>query len=149
MYNAKHKLALFLLTVLTLAATIIGTQAAVYAAPSSGAFIPIKSGNFCGKGPGQQETAINFGCMGDKAAADKVNPIIDLTFSILRFLSAGVGIVIVASVVVGGIQYTVAQGEPQKQAAARGRVINALIALLLFLFTFAIVQWLVPKGGLY
>lgn len=94
----------------------------------------------CGGSGDQVTTTINFGC------SQTGNPAIDLMFAILRFMVAGVGVVVIASVIVGGIQYITAQGEPQKQAAARGRVVNALLALLFYLFIFAILQWLVPGG---
>jgi hypothetical protein len=94
----------------------------------------------CGSGDSVVRTSINIGCTGQG------NPAVDLLFAVLRFMVAGVGVVVIASVIVGGIQYSTSQGEPQKQAAARGRVVNALLALLLYLFIFAILQWLVPGG---
>jgi hypothetical protein len=99
------------------------------------------SSNKCGgNGNDSVNTTINLGCKGTG------NPINDLLFAVIRFMITGVGIVIVAVVIVAGLQYSTAQGEPQKQAAARMRIVNALLALLLYLFTFAILQWLVPGG---
>lgn len=63
-------------------------------------------------------------------------------------LSALVGIVIVVMVVVGGIQYSMARDNPQAVAAARQKIINAVLALLLFVFMFAFLQWIIP-GGLF
>lgn len=94
----------------------------------------------CGGAGDQVSTTINFGC------SHSGNPVIDLLFAVIRFLTAGVGVVVIAVVIIGGVQYVTAQGEPQKQAAARGRVINALLALLFYLFIFAILQWLIPGG---
>jgi hypothetical protein len=51
-------------------------------------------------------------------------------------------------VIVGGIQYSAAGADPNKIQAAKHKITNALLALLLFIFGFAIVQWLVP-GGLF
>jgi hypothetical protein len=73
--------------------------------------------------------------------AEYVNPTID-------FLAAGVGIVAVIMVVIGGIQYTTSQDDPQKVAAAKSRIINALFALLIFAFMWSLLQWLVPGGAL-
>ncbi len=98
------------------------------------------AGGTCGSGDTAVGTTVDLGCKG------KGNGIDDLLFAIIRFLVAGVGVVVIASVIVGGIQYSLAQGEPQKIAAARGRVISALGALLLYLFIFALMQWLVPGG---
>ncbi len=64
----------------------------------------------------------------------------------INFLSAGVGIVVVAMIIIGGIQYASAEDDPQRVAAARSRVFNALLALVAYIFLFAFLQWLVPGG---
>lgn len=66
----------------------------------------------------------------------------------VAFLSALAGIVIVISIIVGGVQYTTAGADPSKVAAAKHRITNAIIALLCLIFLFAFIQWLVP-GGLF
>jgi hypothetical protein len=66
--------------------------------------------------------------------------------SVTNFLSAGVGIIIVIMIIVGGIQYTTAGGDPQKVASAKGHILNAIIALVAFFFLFAFLQWVVPGG---
>lgn len=63
-----------------------------------------------------------------------------------RILSGLVGVVVVIMIAVGGLQYSMARDNPQAVAAARGRIINALIALIFYIFSFAILQWLVPGG---
>lgn len=98
------------------------------------------TGNSCGGSNNSVGTTVDLGC------SKEGNPLNDLLFAAIRFLVAGVGVVVIASIIVGGIQYTTAQGEPQKQVAARGRIINAVIALLLYLLTFALMQWLIPGG---
>lgn len=98
------------------------------------------TGDTCGDGDTAVGTTVDLGCEG------RGNGINDLLFAIIRFLVAGVGVVVIASVIVGGVQYSLAQGDPQKISAARGRVISALGALLLYLFIFALMQWLVPGG---
>lgn len=65
-----------------------------------------------------------------------------------RILSGIVGIVIVIMIIFGGIQYSMATDDPQKIQAARTKITNALLALLVFLFMFAFLQWLVPGGVL-
>jgi hypothetical protein len=67
---------------------------------------------------------------------------------IVNVLSAGVGIVVIGMIIVGGIQYSIAGNNPQATAAAKQRITNALIALFVFLFIFAFLQWLIP-GGLF
>jgi len=74
------------------------------------------------------------------------NPIVNDIQTVVNFLSAGVGVVVVAMVIVGGIQYAIAGDNPQAVSAAKQRIINGLIALLAFIFTFAFLQWLIPGG---
>lgn len=61
-------------------------------------------------------------------------------------LSALVGLVIVTMITVGGIQYSVTRDNPQAVQAARQRIYNAIIALVIYLFSFAFLQWVVPGG---
>lgn len=67
---------------------------------------------------------------------------------IVNVLSAGVGIVVIGMIILGGIQYSIAGDNPQATGAAKQRIANALIALFAFLFIFAFLQWLIP-GGLF
>jgi hypothetical protein len=84
------------------------------------------------------QTSIDFGCSG------KGNPILDLAFAIIRFLSDGVGIVVIASVIVGGIQYTTSSGDPNASAKAVARIRAALLALVIFIFAYAILNYVLP-----
>jgi hypothetical protein len=71
---------------------------------------------------------------------------IDLIITITNALSGLAAIVIVAMIVWGGIQYSMAGADPSKVQAARQKITNALLALLLLVFGFSIIQWLVPGG---
>lgn len=64
----------------------------------------------------------------------------------INFLTAGVGIIIVIMVIIGGYGYLTSSGDPQKAAAARGRIANALIALMASILMYAVLQWLIPGG---
>lgn len=64
----------------------------------------------------------------------------------INFLSASVGVIVVISIIIGAIQYSSAGGEAQKVAAARNRIKNAILALIVFLFLYAILQWVLPTG---
>jgi len=83
---------------------------------------------------------------------DPTNPIVEDINILINFLSALVGVVIVGSLIWGGIQYMTAgsdvgqQGKPSSLVAAKQRITNSLLALLLYLLTFALLQWLVPGG---
>ena len=74
------------------------------------------------------------------------NPIIKLIATIVRFLSVGVGIAVTISIVIAGIQYISSQGNPQTLQAAQGRLTNAIIALVLFIFMTTIINFLIPGG---
>lgn len=82
--------------------------------------------------------SIDLGCKG------KGNAITDLTFAVIRFLSYGVGLVIIGSMTYAGIQYTGSRGDPNSTAMAIKRIQANVFALLLFLFGFAIVNYLIP-----
>lgn len=77
---------------------------------------------------------------------DQPPPIPQPVIDIANFMSFGVGIVIVGLIIVGGIQYATSGGVPQRIQAARKRITNALVALFLFIFMWAILQWLIPGG---
>lgn len=83
-------------------------------------------------------TSIDLGCKG------KGNPILDLAFAAIRFLSYGVGLVIVGSLTYAGIQYTGSRGDPNANAQAVKRIQANVTALLLFVFAYAIVNYIVP-----
>ena len=76
----------------------------------------------------------------------KDNPIVEDINLIVNFLSVGVGVVVIGMLILGGIQYSLAGDKPEAVNAAKQRIINALIALVAYLFIFAFVQWLVPGG---
>ena len=64
----------------------------------------------------------------------------------ITFLAAGVGVVVIIMIIVGGIRYSAAGGDASKVAAAKTQIFNALLALVAFIFLFAFLQWLVPGG---
>jgi hypothetical protein len=64
----------------------------------------------------------------------------------IRLLSGLVGVLVIASIIFAGVQYSSAGGDPSKVVAARKRISNAIIALLAYLFMFAFLQWLLPGG---
>jgi hypothetical protein len=74
------------------------------------------------------------------------NPIVKRLNEVLVVLSALVGLIIIGSLIVAGIQYSVAGSNAQAVSAAKQRLINAFIALAAFISIFALLQWLVPGG---
>jgi hypothetical protein len=97
---------------------------------------------YCGGPSDEIDTSIDFGCQ------HKGNPILDMLFAIIRLLSDGVGVVVIASVVVGGIQYTTSAGDPNAVAKAVGRIRASLLALVIFIFAYAIVNYVLPGAFL-
>lgn len=94
--------------------------------------------NECGGGKNVIKTSIDFGCKGIG------NAMLDLTFAIIRFLSNGAGLVIIGSLVWAGLQYTGSRGDPQATALAVNRIQSTFFALLIFIFAYAIINYLVP-----
>lgn len=88
----------------------------------------------------------------NNTTADKINecvqsnPIVKDLNGIVNFLSAGVGIVIVGVIILGGIQYATAGDSPDAVTKAKHRIVNALLAFAIFMFIYAFLQWLVPGG---
>lgn len=66
----------------------------------------------------------------------------------VNIMSALVGVVVTAMIVIGGIQYASAGGSPNATSAAKKRIFNAILALIAYLFLFVILEWLLP-GGLF
>jgi hypothetical protein len=64
----------------------------------------------------------------------------------LKFLNGLIGAIIILVLVVAGIQYITSVGEPANVKSAKKRVMNATIALVLYLMMFAILNFLVPGG---
>lgn len=91
------------------------------------------------------ETRFDFGCLGNEGPTD-MNSIEDLLYSLIRFLSAGIGIVIVIFIILAGIQYSASEGNPEATQAAKNKIRDAIIGLIIYLIAFAFVQFLVPGG---
>lgn len=76
------------------------------------------------------------------------NPITARLIQIINFLSVGVGIVITISVAYAGIQYIMSRGDPNMTQKAIARLFQAGVALVLYIFGWAILNWLIPGGVL-
>lgn len=94
----------------------------------------------CGEGADAVHVSINFGCQGKGSA------LTDATFAIIRVLSAGVGLIIITSIVVAGIQYTSSRGDPGQTSRAIGRIRSSLVAFLIYIFTAAMLDFVIPAG---
>lgn len=102
--------------------------------------------NECGNGDNIVKTKFDFGCLGPDGP-DNMTALEDLLYTLLRFLSAGVGIVIVIFIILAGIQYSTSEGNPEATTDAKNKIRNAIIGLFVYIFAFALVQFLVPGGA--
>lgn len=76
------------------------------------------------------------------------NPIVQTLTAILALLAGGVGLAVVGGIVWGGILYMTARGNSSQTQQAITVIINSCIGLLLFIFMFAIINFLIPGGVL-
>lgn len=99
-----------------------------------------------------QQAASSNACKNTKTSAALNNcltqsPLVHDIQMIINFLSAGVGIIVIGVIILGGIQYSIAGDNATATAAAKQRIINGLIALAAFIFTFSLLNWLLPGGA--
>lgn len=80
------------------------------------------------------------------SAIDPNNPIVKDLNSVVDFLAAVVGIAVVGSIILGGIQYSTASGSSDAVNAAKKKITNGIIALISFMLTYAFLQWIIPGG---
>lgn len=65
---------------------------------------------------------------------------------ILNFLAVLVTPIVVIMIVVGGIQYSMAGGNPEAIKNARTRIFKAILALIVFISLWSFLKWLIPGG---
>lgn len=87
-----------------------------------------------------QKTSIDFGCRAD------TNPIYAILKAVLRVAFGLIGAVTVGGIVFGGILYSTARGNSGQVERAIGVIRNSVIGLVLYIFMFAILNFLVPGG---
>ncbi len=131
-----------------IAAPAVASAAAIPAGCPGGPAGPLAPGTTC---PSSQTNTVKTTDRKDCNAPtlNKNNcQIINYLFIAINTLSALVGIVIIIMVTVAGIEYSTSGNDPQRVAAARGKITNALLALATFIFMYAFLQWVIP-GGLF
>ncbi len=103
----------------------------------------------CGNGDNAVYTSIDIGCRGDNCTSGKkggCSAITDMAFAIIRVVSDGVGLVIIGSMIWAGIQYTTSRDDPSAVGKAKERVLNNIIALFVYIFAYAILNYVIPRG---
>ena len=66
--------------------------------------------------------------------------------AVLKFLSIGIGVVILLMLIIAGIQYITSAGDPGQIKKAKDRIISAITALILFLIGNGLLNYLIPGG---
>lgn len=74
------------------------------------------------------------------------NPIFTILRGVLQFMAAGVGLAVVGGIIWGGFLFLTARGNSGQVEKGIDAIRNAIIALFLFLFMFAILNFLIPGG---
>ena len=83
--------------------------------------------------------SFDIGCRGEG------NAIVDMLFAFIRILSGGIGLALIGSVIYAGFEYATASGDPNKTGLAKKRLVSTLlVALPIYLLTYAILNWIVP-----
>lgn len=103
----------------------------------------------CEKGWSMAKAGIKSGqdpaieCGSDKCdfIGKYINPAINV-------FTAAFGLIAAGSIILGGIQYSTSEGDPQKAANAKKRILNTIIAVVAYIFLYTFLQFLVP-GGLF
>ena len=113
---------------------------------------PIKQAIDCASGRVSQTDATQCAPLGNDCNGQSSNtcltqsPIIKTINNVINFLAAGVGLVVIIVIILGGIQYSMAGDNASATSEAKKRIINGLIALIAFLLTYSFLQWLIPGG---
>lgn len=107
------------------------------------AFAPVANADIIGgadcAGEGSDvKTSFNWG-----ASCAKTETLISMVFKILAGV---VGIAVVIGIAWGGMLYTTSNGNASKAQAGVTAIVNSIIGLLLFIFMFAISNYIVPGG---
>lgn len=101
---------------------------------------------YCGNGDKKVRVKFNLGCLGVNYNKTSLGPIEDVLYAFLRFMSIGVGVAVIIAIAAAGIRYSTSQGNPEVTQSAKNNIQSAVIALIIYIFIFSIVQYLVPGG---
>jgi hypothetical protein len=111
----------------------------------------------CNGGPGGQNC--NVGCTNGLCTDPAANPnascknhscdlIQKYLNPIINLFSLVFGFIAVISLILGGIQFSTSEGDPQKANNAKSRITKTIVAIVAYFFMFSLLQFLVP-GGLF
>lgn len=93
---------------------------------------------------GEHGISVILSCKSDSSGGS----IQHLLVYVVNFLAVGVGVAVLAGIVFGGFLYASAGGSAEQAKRGIGYVRNAIIALVVFIFMYAIINFIIP-GGLF
>jgi len=102
----------------------------------------VKGGGKGGGGKGGKPQVTPTDCSNNNGC-DLIGKYVDPT---INLLSALFGLVAAGSLIIGGIQYTASEGDPQKASKAKTRMVNTVFAILAYAVLYGFFQFLVPGG---
>lgn len=104
-------------------------------------------------GPDEQEVTLPVDQGGtqcvpinERSADLTQNPIFFYLRNIIIFLAGGVGLAVVGGIIAGAYMYITARASASQAEQGQTMIINSVIGLLLFIFMFAILQFIIPGG---
>jgi hypothetical protein len=83
---------------------------------------------------------------GDGVVDINDNPIINILKGFAQFLAVGVGLAVVGGIIFGGFTYMTARADAGQTQKGEEIIRNAIIGLLLYIFMFALLNWVIPGG---
>lgn len=98
----------------------------------------IVGGADCAGSGSDVKTSFNWG-----ADCAKTDTLISMVF---KLLAGVVGVAVVGGIAWGGMLYTTSNGNASKAQAGVTTIVNSVIGLLLFIFMFALTNYIVPGG---
>ncbi len=105
------------------------------------------SSSSSGSGSSSSSGSFSSDCEGETLNKDNCGIVAYIVLAI-NFLSAVAMIAIIGSIMFAGYQYMTARDNPQAIGAAKTRIVWALVALLIFIFGYGVLNFLVPGGVL-
>ena len=72
---------------------------------------------------------------------------IDVVKNVLNTVYFWVGIIAVIFIIIGGVNYTISQGDPGKVAKAKSTILYAIVGLVVSLLAFAITEFVLNALG--
>jgi hypothetical protein len=66
--------------------------------------------------------------------------------TIINFLTAGIGLVVVINIIIGGMQYILSDGNASDAVKGRKRIENSLLGFAAYALMYGVLSWLIPGG---